>query len=123
MDWLNADIHAAYEQGYHIVLFADGIADVIKPDDTVYHVSIFDSCDCPDKWHRGGSYEGRCKHEHWVVQMTVCPMCKGRMIVNDRFDFYECQNPRCRNAKDRRLVVEDRKAERMTRKAHTRRAA
>ena len=123
MDWKQADIRTAYEQGYDIVLFADGLADVIKPDGTTYHVSIFDGCDCPDKWMRGGSYEGHCKHEHWVAQMTPCPICTSRMIIADRLDLYECQNPRCRNARDRRLVAEDRKAERRARRAHARRAA
>ncbi len=117
------DIRTAYEQGYDIMLFADGVADVTKRDGTTYHVSIFDGCDCPDKWNRGGSYDGHCKHEHWVVQMTVCPMCRGRMLINNRLDVYECRNPRCRNARDRRLVVADREGERMRREAHALRAA
>jgi len=115
MDWTKVDICTAYQEGYDIVLFADGLADVIKPDGTTYHVSIFDGCDCPDKWNRGGTYDGHCKHEHWVAQMTLCPMCRSRMIINDRFDFFDCQNPLCKNAKDRRLVVEERKAERARR--------
>ena len=123
MNWKQVDIRTAYEQGYGIMLFADGVADVIKPDGTTYHVSIFDGCDCPDKWNRGGSYDGRCKHEHWVAQMTVCPECKGRMLIDSRLDVYACRNPRCRNARDRRLVVADREGERSRRKTQARRAA
>lgn len=105
-------IREALRQGYTIRLLGDGIAHVEKNrnTNTTYHVQD-GTCDCPDYLIRGGSIrldDGRttCKHALWVSQTCICRTCQGVMLYGeyDGFGLYECQNPKCRDTRDARLV-------------------
>lgn len=108
------DLATAVEGGYRINFIGDGIADISKPTGETYHVDLFDyGCDCPDKTRRGGSYSGYCKHEIWIGKLTLCRSCGGEMVLQDEVEglrVYECL--RCGNAKDARIVKEERAARR-----------
>lgn len=67
-------------RGYQITLAEDGCAEVTSPEGLVYFIYDFE-CDCPDKLYRSGVYEGQCKHEVWVSQMTPCDVCEHIMYV------------------------------------------
>ncbi len=102
----------AMAKGYRITLDGDGNAEVINPDGRAYYVQNFE-CDCPDKRRRGGSYHGRCKHEGWIGQMRPCEMCGAIMYLGEfKTAFGECQLrfecPACGNARDDKLVSEER---------------
>lgn len=109
------NVREALRQGYSIRLYEGGVAHVAKNGSvaTTYHVKGR-TCDCPDFLIRGGSYRlddgsTTCKHALWVSQTCVCPTCGGVMLFSEveGFDFYECVNPKCRDARDARLVKEE----------------
>jgi predicted RNA-binding Zn-ribbon protein involved in translation (DUF1610 family) len=79
----------AMEQGYLFKLDRDGNALVEKIDGTVYHIVDW-ACDCPDALFRNGSYEGACKHVHWLAQLFPCGLCDGVMIFSPYYRVFEC---------------------------------
>ena len=102
----------AMRRGYRIVLDGDGVGEVTNPTrGRSYYILDF-QCDCPDR-RRGGSYNGHCKHEHWLGQMRPCEICGGIMFLGEfRTAFgevlrrFEC--PGCGNALDFHLVCQER---------------
>ena len=116
------DIMTAIDAGYRIALHADGVADVIRPDGQSYGVDLTIGergvCTCPDFQVRGGSYNGHCKHQWWVSQLTTCTYCHSPMVLVG--EIYECINGNCNAAKSLGLIKEqraERRAERVRRVA------
>jgi len=48
------------------------------------------TCDCPDAVFRNGSYEGACKHVHWLTQLFPCGHCDRVMIFSPYYRVFEC---------------------------------
>ena len=98
---------------YHV---RDGWASVYnKASDTLYEDVTFDRCTCEDsRRNNGGTYffGGRCRCKHQIAAMLSypCAHChvEGGMRWNPNHDIYEC--PECGNARDGKLVREERKA-------------
>ena len=89
---------------------------VTNPAGVTYYVYNVE-CDCPDKLARGGSYQGRCKHELWIGQLRPCEICCGTMALGEFktcfgevLKRFEC--PDCGNARDFGLVRAERRANR-----------
>ena len=105
-------VEEAAEQQYRVVLLADGMGEVRKPDGTIYHIENM-WCDCADAQHnQGGSYivAGRrwCKHTALAARATVCKPCGSNMVWPDyiKSDYFDCA--RCGNAKHIRIVKMER---------------
>ena len=60
---------AALGRGYWLEWFADGYADVHKPDGHIYQVRRW-KCDCI-----AAGYDKTCKHVLWVGQLLGCCKC------------------------------------------------
>lgn len=104
------DFQTALDEGYKIVLQADGVGDVTKPTGESYGVDLCCGergvCTCPDFTCRGGPYHGACKHMWWISQLTSCDYCGSVMVLID--GIFECVNPSCNAAKSFGLVKEQR---------------
>ena len=108
------DLQSAASEGYTIRLQSDGVGEVEKDPNTIYRVDLdkHPACHCPDALFRnGGSYNGYCRHAWWIGQLTLCD-CGSQMILQEveGFKFYECV--KCGNAKDARIIKEERAARR-----------
>jgi len=99
--------------GYRVELEEDGVGEVIKSDGTVYEVDLINGtgCTCPDaQKHNGGTYSGRCKHQWWLAQLSICTLCGWPMHLNG--EHFECRNRKCRASRMLSLVKEERAARR-----------
>ena len=61
---------SALNEGYYIEWFADGYADVHKPDGHIYQARNW-KCDCI-----AGEYDKTCKHLFWISQLLGCLKCE-----------------------------------------------
>ena len=80
----------------------------------IYEATMY-TCACPDfEPGNGGAYDGACKHMWRVRLCRPCEGCGGAMYWGRRMDVFEC--PSCGNARDGKLVREERNAERKMRR-------
>lgn len=109
-------LSSALDDGYEFRLSADLTGEVLTPDGHAYYV-VDGVCNCPDRVHRGGSYDGRCKHEHWIAALFPCSWCGGTMTLGTAMSgcdgqverVYIC--PTCNNARMESIVLSDRRIE------------
>ena len=102
---------SALNGGYYIEWFADGYADVHKPDGDIYQVRRW-SCDCP-----AGEHDKTCKHVLWVSQLLGCGRCSeiaryGELTIYSGavVPVFACRCGQCRPFKS---VVKNRKSARL----------